>query len=70
MSIPTYQQLFLPLLTRLSAGDEIRLREIIPDLAVGFDISPEEFSRMLPSGGMTVFENRVGWAKTYLPNPA
>lgn len=66
MGIPEYQDLMGPLLHL--AGDKERhsLREAIQQLADQFDLDEEERTKLLPSGTQPVFENRVGWAKTYL----
>jgi restriction system protein len=37
-------------------------------LAASFDLSQEERDELLPSGRQRTFENRVGWARTYLKN--
>ncbi len=64
--IPDYQSLMLPLLRQLSDGQEHTYREIIERLAEEFQLSDEERREMLASGKQAVFDNRVGWAKTYL----
>jgi len=66
MSIPNYQTVMLPLLELLSDGMEHSLRECIDALADHFRLSREERSDLLPSGQQPVFDNRVGWARTYL----
>lgn len=35
-------------------------------LAQQFALTPEDRTELLPSGGQSRFENRVGWARTYL----
>lgn len=66
MPIPDYQSLMLPLLRFAADGRERRFREAIEALAVEFSLSDEERAELLPSGSQPVFDNRVGWAKTYL----
>ena len=56
----------LPLLEVLSDGKEWRVRDVTDALANRFQLSPEERKEMLPSGGQTLFSNRVAWAKTHL----
>ncbi len=68
MSIPDYQTLMRPLLETLSDGKELRLKELVDQLSRKFSLSEEEMKTLLPSGQQTVFQNRVGWAKTYLKN--
>jgi len=56
----------LPLLKFASDGQEHSLRETIEALADKFNLTVEERSELLPSGQQAVFDNRVGWARTYL----
>lgn len=64
--IPDYQKIMLPLLRRLEDGAEHSMRELINALAVEFGLTEEERKQLLPSGVQPVFDNRVGWARTYL----
>ena len=66
MSIPDYQTIMLPLLDLLKDGQEKTIRECIEVLANHFGLSKEERAQLLPSGQQPVFDNRVGWARTYL----
>lgn len=66
MSIPKFQELMLPLLKLLEEGKERSIREAIETLAAQFKLTPEERQTLLPSGQQPVFDNRVGWARTYL----
>lgn len=66
MSIPKFQELMLPLLKLLEEGKERSTREAIETLAAQFKLTPEERQTLLPSGQQPVFDNRVGWARTYL----
>jgi restriction system protein len=66
MGIPDYQKIMLPLLMYASDGQEHSLRETIEALADKFNLSEEERKELLPSGQQAIFDNRVGWAKTYL----
>lgn len=66
MSIPDYQALMLPLLRFAADGKEHRFREAVVHLAREFNVSDEEQKELLPSGTAPVFDNRVGWARTYL----
>jgi len=43
-----------------------RFRDVVEELADGFSLPPEERNEFLPSGQQRVFNNRVGWASTYL----
>jgi Mrr N-terminal domain len=66
MPIPDYQTLMLPLLRFAADGREHRFRDAVEKLAAEFRITDEERSEMIPSGTSPVFDNRVGWARTYL----
>ena len=64
--IPDYQSLMLPLLKIVSDGREHKYRDLIEELAVEFQLTDEERKELLASGTQAIFDNRVGWAKTYL----
>jgi restriction system protein len=66
MSIPDYQGLLLPLLLITQDGQEHNLREVIDELGLKLGLSEEERHKLLPSGRQATFDNRVGWARTYL----
>jgi len=66
MPIPDYQTAMLPLLRLANDGDEHRFRDAIEHLAQEFVLTDQERSEMLPSGSAPIFDNRVGWARTYL----
>src|SRR6516165_11191216 len=65
MSIPDYQSVMLPVLVASSRG-EVRIGQVVEELADQLKLSPEERTELLPSGQQTVFSNRVHWAKSYL----
>jgi restriction system protein len=66
MAIPDYQSIMLPLLKFAGDGEEHSLREAIEDLADEFSLTDEERKELLPSGRQATFDNRVGWARTYM----
>ena len=66
MPIPDYQTLMLPLLQKLSDGRTRVIRDVTAELADDFQLTAEERTALLPSGGAQTFFNRVSWAKTYL----
>lgn len=68
MSIPDFQTLMRPLLELHLDGKEHINRELVDALAKQFSLSDEERKEMLPSGRAKTFDNRVGWAKTYISN--
>jgi restriction system protein len=66
MTIPDYQSIMLPLLKYLGDRKEHSLRETIEALAQQFGLTPEERKELLQSGQQFTFDNRVGWARTYM----
>ena len=64
MGIPDYQTLMLPVLQQ--SAQEVKVGDVVEQLASKFALSNEERSALLPSGRQTTFANRVHWAKTYL----
>ena len=66
--IPNYQQFMRPFLEIANAANsnEVKLRDVINQLAEQFNLSEEEKSETLPSGRQSILDNRVGWARTYL----
>jgi restriction system protein len=64
--IPDYQTLMLPILKLVSDEKEHKYRDLIEDLAIKFKITDVERKELLASGSQAIFDNRVGWAKTYL----
>jgi restriction system protein len=55
-----------PLLEVLDDGRDHHVKAIRSDLAQRFSLDQAEIEEMLPSGRVTRFQNRVGWATTYL----
>jgi restriction system protein len=66
MPIPDYQKLMLPLLKLAQDKQEHSLRAAIDAIARELSLSEADLKELLPSGKQPVFENRVGWARTYL----
>jgi restriction system protein len=64
--IPDYQTLMLPLLRLVADKQEHKYRDLIESLAIEFQVTDEERKELLASGNQAIFDNRVGWAKTYL----
>ncbi len=56
----------LPLMKLVSDRQEHKYRDLIEKLAIEFQVSDEERKELLASGNQAIFDNRVGWAKTYL----
>jgi restriction endonuclease Mrr len=66
MSVPDFQSIMLPLLLLAGDGQDHTLSEAIEQLAVYFSLTDEERKEPLPSAQQFKFDNRVGWARTYL----
>lgn len=66
MAVPDYQSLMRPLLELASDGREHTLREAIETLAQRLSLTEEDRRELIPSGQEPKFDNRVGWARTYL----
>ncbi|MGD9494267.1 MAG: restriction endonuclease [Bacteroidales bacterium] len=64
--IPDYQTFMLPFLRQLADKQEHKFRDIIESLAEKFGVTETERKELLPSGAQSIFDNRVGWARTYL----
>jgi restriction system protein len=65
MAIPDYQTLMRPVLASAQKG-EVRISDVLGELAEEYKLTPGERVQMLPSGRIALFANRVHWAKTYL----
>lgn len=65
MPIPDFQTLMLPVLKLAGDGQEHTSAEAVESLAQQFQLSDEERGQLLQNG-QPRFNNRVGWATTYL----
>ena len=66
MAIPDYKTIMLPLLKFAGDKQEHSIREAIDHIADIFKLSEQERKEVVPSGQQYIFDNRVGWARTYL----
>ncbi len=66
MAIPDYQTLMRPVLKLASDGKEHKVSQAAEELADEFGLTAEERIELLLSGNQAVFNNRVGWARSYL----
>ncbi len=66
MSIPKYNEMYKEFLEVLKDGKPHTVKEVRLAIGTRFQLTEEELSEMLPSGRQRVFDNRVGWCKTYL----
>jgi len=70
MPIPDFQSLMLPLLKYCADSVVHSKRDAMPALAKLFQLTDAELSEQLPTGRQGKFDNRVGWAKSYLKQAA
>jgi len=56
----------LPVLKLAADGSEHKFSQAVEQLADEFELTTEERNELLPSGSQAVFNNRVGWARSYL----
>jgi restriction system protein len=66
MGIPDFQTFMRPLLESISDGIEHELKEVKLKLIRVFSISEDELRIKIPSQRAFLFDNRLGWANTYL----
>lgn len=66
MAIPDYQSIMLPLLSLAGDGETHQFRGSVEALARHFELTETERRVLLPSGKQPTFNNRVGWARTYM----
>jgi restriction system protein len=66
MAVPDFQSWFMPLLQRLVDGREHSMSDLYEQLADDKGLSAEDRAELLKSGTQFVYQNRIGWARTYL----
>jgi restriction system protein len=66
MSIPTYEDLMLPLMNLLKDEKEHNYNELVTFLEKEFSLTEAEKEKRIPSGQQTYMQNRTGWARTHL----
>ncbi len=66
MAIPDFQSFMRPLLESIADGKEYSVKEVKEKLAVLFNTTEEERRLKIPSQRAFLFDNRLGWANTYL----
>lgn len=66
MAVPTYDELFLPFLKMLERHGQISLAGARDLIAADLGLTEEDRQELLPSGRQGRYDNRVGWARTYL----
>lgn len=66
MAIPKYSEMYNAFLECVKDGEIHCLKDIKKSVVSVFGISAEELTQMLPSNRQTIFDNRIGWTRTYL----
>ena len=66
MSLPNYQSFYAPFLKALADGNIHIFKDLKKDVIQQMGLSEEDLAEKLPSGRQSIFENRIGWARTYL----
>lgn len=64
--IPSYQDIMQPLLKELADRKEHTSTDLYRILADRFGLTEEERTQLMNTGRQPLFNNRVGWAQTYL----
>lgn len=64
--LPRYDEFYIPLLHVLQDGKIYTMKEVKKLIAEKLHISDDALLERLPSDRQTVYDNRIGWAKTYL----
>ncbi len=66
MAVPDFQTVMRPVLVSLADGKEHKPKAIRESVAAYFSLTQEDLDEEIPSGRAKTFQNRVGWALTYL----
>ncbi len=66
MQIPKYNEMYKPLLEAIKDGRVYDIKDVKSRAAKILKLDEAALSEMIHSGIRTVFEDRLGWAKTYL----
>lgn len=66
MTVPKYHEMYRPFLDSLQDEKFHTIKEIKEVVAVAMSIDAKARKEMLPSGRQPVFDNRIGWTRTYL----
>lgn len=66
MAVPKYHELYGPFLKGLEDGQIHTLKELKQIVITEKNLTEEDLAEMLPSGKQPVFDNRIGWTRTFL----
>ena len=65
-TVPPYHTLMLPLLKVMGTRNAMTTKQMRDEVAENLGLTLEALSQRLPSGTQNAFDNRMGWARTYL----
>ena len=66
MPVPDFQSIMLPLLSLAGDRQEHSVAAATQTLGEQLGLTDEDRKHLLPSGRQSMFDNRVGWSRTYL----
>ena len=66
MAIPKYDEMYRVFLECLADMQQHKSKELRDIIAARLSVSDAERQERLPSGQQAIFDNRVGWTRTYL----
>ena len=66
MAVPKFFEFFQPFLRALSDGEIHTSQDVREFIQSDMGLNKDDLLEMLPSGRMSTFNSRVGWARTYL----
>lgn len=66
MPVPKYFEMYKSFLRSLEDGEEHPYIDAKNQVIQDFHLSEQDIAQLLPSGRQSVFDNRVGWCRTYL----
>lgn len=66
MPVPKYNEMYGSFLRALKDGEVHSIKEIKQAAAVDLGLSDDDLAELLPSGKQGLFDNRIGWTRTYL----
>lgn len=64
--LPRYDEFYAPLLHVLKDGNAYTMKEVKKRIAENLHLPEDALLERLASGRQSVYDNRIGWAKTYL----
>lgn len=66
MAVPKYYEMYKSFLKVLIDGEIHSIQEEKQQVISDFNLSEEQTTELLPSGRQSIFDNRIGWCRTYL----